>query len=576
MSSTTKLSSVWLKASVLGCLWAASEIVLGSFLHNLRVPFTGNIMTGTGIILLVSVGYLWDEKGLFWRAGFICALMKSISPGAVIFGPMIAICCEAFLLEFSVRIIGRNMAGFIIGGMFAMLWNLVQFILNFIFFYGVNIVSLYQQVSALAEKRFNIQFAGGWMPVIALVALYMLLGLIAALTGIYIGRNVKKHPPEMLSLSTKEALKWKNKSSEKPFRYSLLWLVFTIAAMISALCLISFCKTWIWVTAGSLMIIIWSIRYKNSLRILKKPGFWITFFIITLLMGWLYSGIRNGNIFSSEGIIAGLQVNFRAALMIIGFAATGRELINPVIKDFFSHSKYKQPATSLEVAFDTLPLMISNLPRPQEIFRNPLKTMKQLVSQADTRLEKISLQYSKKPFVIFISGRSGTGKTSMVLSLIKKMKADNLSVAGFAAPSVCENGKFAGHNIYDITTGQSNILARKQNHKNATFVGKYYITKEGMDTGNKILINAAALNPGWIVIDEIGPWELTGQGWAKSINKILETTTANMIWVVREGLVNEVISGWNIKEYRIYKPSDNMEDEISGFIRLRMPVADIF
>jgi len=73
--------------------------VLGSFLHNLKVPFSGNILTAIGIIILISVSYIWKEKGLFWRAGLICAIMKTMSPSAVIFGPMIAIFSEAMLLE---------------------------------------------------------------------------------------------------------------------------------------------------------------------------------------------------------------------------------------------------------------------------------------------------------------------------------------------------------------------------------------------------------------------------------------------------------------------------------------------
>src|SRR5512141_1386767 len=93
-----QLNPKWMKAAVLGCLWASSEIVLGSFLHNLRIPFSGNILTGIGLMILISVSFLWKEKGLFWRAGLVCALMKTVSPSAVIFGPMIAILSEAILL----------------------------------------------------------------------------------------------------------------------------------------------------------------------------------------------------------------------------------------------------------------------------------------------------------------------------------------------------------------------------------------------------------------------------------------------------------------------------------------------
>ncbi|MFO7852573.1 MAG: hypothetical protein ACQERS_04820 [Bacteroidota bacterium] len=72
IAERNKIDSRWIKASIAGSMWAASEIVLGSFLHNLRVPFSGSILTAIGIILLISISYKWDEKGLFWRAGLIC------------------------------------------------------------------------------------------------------------------------------------------------------------------------------------------------------------------------------------------------------------------------------------------------------------------------------------------------------------------------------------------------------------------------------------------------------------------------------------------------------------------------
>ncbi len=147
-----RLSEKWIKASIIGTIWAASEIVLGSFLHNLKVPFSGNILTAIGIIILISISYIWTEKGLFWRSGLICALMKTMSPSAVIFGPMIAIFTEAALLELFVRLLGRTIAGYVIGSMLAMSWNLVQKILNYIIFYGVKYYrSLQQSFKTCAE-----------------------------------------------------------------------------------------------------------------------------------------------------------------------------------------------------------------------------------------------------------------------------------------------------------------------------------------------------------------------------------------------------------------------------------------
>src|SRR5512138_802825 len=150
-----KLSEKWIKASIAGTIWAASEIVLGSFLHNLRIPFSGNILTAIGIIILISMSYTWTEKGLFWRAGLICAIMKTMSPSAVIFGPMIAIFSESVLLELSTRLLGRNIAGYSLGAMLAMSWNLFHKIGSFIIYYGANIIDVYTNLLKMAQKQLN-------------------------------------------------------------------------------------------------------------------------------------------------------------------------------------------------------------------------------------------------------------------------------------------------------------------------------------------------------------------------------------------------------------------------------------
>jgi len=140
----------------LGSLWAASEIVLGSFLHNLKIPFRSNILTAIAIMLLIAVSKCWKDKGLYWRSGLVCALMKSISPSAIIFGPMMAIFMEGLLMEIAIRIFKHNLFGFMIAGTLAMSWNLLQFLLNHLIFYGYQIFDLYKSSIQYIEKQIHL------------------------------------------------------------------------------------------------------------------------------------------------------------------------------------------------------------------------------------------------------------------------------------------------------------------------------------------------------------------------------------------------------------------------------------
>ena len=65
----------WLKAAVIGSIWASFEIVFGSVLHNFHIPFSGTFLTFFSIVLLTVYSYKWKGKNLFLKAGIICALM---------------------------------------------------------------------------------------------------------------------------------------------------------------------------------------------------------------------------------------------------------------------------------------------------------------------------------------------------------------------------------------------------------------------------------------------------------------------------------------------------------------------
>ena len=176
--------ALWRKAAVLGSLWAASEIVLGSFLHNAHVPLAGHLLTGIGVIILVAGHRLWPERGLLWRAGLVCAVMKSVSPSAVIMGPMIAIAMEAFLLEAGVFLAGATPVGYLLGGGLAMSWPFLHQTGNLVIMYGTDTVAVYLRGLEQVRAWTGLRSTNPWTPLAILGAAHCLGGSLAGQFGL--------------------------------------------------------------------------------------------------------------------------------------------------------------------------------------------------------------------------------------------------------------------------------------------------------------------------------------------------------------------------------------------------------
>jgi nucleoside-triphosphatase THEP1 len=561
-----ELNEKWIKASIIGTLWAASEIVLGSFLHNLRIPFSGNILTAIGLIILISVSYIWTEKGLFWRAGVICAIMKTLSPSALIFGPMIAIFSESVLLEISVRLLGKTIPGYILGSMLAMSWNLFHKIANYIIFYSLSIVDLYTNLVKFAQKQLNIHFEIVWLPPLVLLILYCVFGLISALIGIRIGRKLLKQPSGEKAISYSEKFV-RNKSQDKPeFNYSLIWLFADIILIIGSLVLLNYTSWIFWSSSIAAIVGLWTLRYKRALWQLSKPKFWVIFVLITMLTAFVFTQVITGGNSLMQGFLAGLQMNFRAVIIIVGFSVLGTELYNPKIRNFFFKTSFRQLPLALELSFESLPSMISNIPAFKAIVKNPVSVFYQIISQVDSRLAGVKRKINFKQKVFIITGLAGQGKTTMIRHISEIFKENKISAGGFYSQKIIEDNKITGYDIVDISTNDSETFLRLSGDDNLLKIGKFTINTQGLKKGMEILRPSANISNEFVIIDEAGSLELEDKGWATSILDLTEASNNHLILVVRDIFVERTLKKWNFEPVFVFSIGETDHLQVSDFI----------
>lgn len=557
-----QLNDKWIKASVLGTIWASSEIVLGSFLHNLRIPFSGNILTAIGIVILISASYKWEERGLFWRAGVICALLKTMSPSAVIFGPMVAIFSEAVLLEVSTRLLGRTIPGFIAGAALAMSWNLFQRIFNFIIYYGQNIVEVYTNIMQYAERQLGLRFDAVWLPLIVLLVIYALFGVFSALIGIRTGRKIQQNGiPDSLIKGNKYRTPVKTK--KRDFNYSMYWLVLNLFMVTGTLILIERINFFIWILLVTGITITWALRYKRALRQLIKPGLWIFFIVITMLTAFVFSRIQSDSKTLFDAVLIGIEMNLRAIILIMGFTVLGTELYNPKIRNYLARSYFKQLPLALELSIESLPMIIANTPDFKTIIKNPFLFIQQIMYFADNRLNEIKSKSALRIKVFVVTGGVETGKTSCLKKLILNLKEKNISVSGFYSQRRMSNSETTGYDIIDVSTGLKTRFLRIEGIQSQEKIGKYFIYNEGIKAAENALIHR---NSSLVVLDEIGKLELKGKGFTHLLQNCLSEKTGPLLLSVREEILNELIEEFDLKPIEILNVTKTGCEQITGKI----------
>ena len=392
------IDNIWLKAAVSGGLWAAVEIILGSFLHNLRVPMAGSILASFGIILMIAFFQIWPERGLIWRAGLICALMKSISPSAVILGPMTGIMMEALLLEAGIALLGRNLAGYLAGGALALFSALFHKLMSLLLLYGFNIITIYLNLFYFASRQINIPEADPWRLISILGGLYLLFGALAALAGYIVGQRALKEPGTA-GMAQQNPESHGKLLPKKPVpdifepakgSFSLSLFILHVTAIPGGLVLMNFSGRLVAYPVLITYTLFCLGYYKNTIRRFKKPLFWFQLLVIILLATiFLESFEKETPVVNWSGILAGVDMNIRAILVVAGFSALSIELKNPLITNFLLKKGFRQLYLAISLAFRALPAMMEEISRPKRFLSGPFSSIREMVTNATEWLETL-------------------------------------------------------------------------------------------------------------------------------------------------------------------------------------------
>lgn len=262
----------------------------------------------------------------------------------------------------------------------------------------------------------------------------------------------------------------------------------------------------------------------------RKLWLWSIWAVLTVL--YFQSEFSVGTPLLPSNLIIGILL--RSFIIVVSWILIVSPLLNQVLHNWLTKKQVKWKDEVMAVN-SILPSMRS------------LVTASWKLSGANKRLARLRVftgillvnMLRSKTNVYILSSAIQSGKTSSLLRWKKVQK----EVSGILTP--VRDGK---RYFMDIFTGEEFRMEADENEKENISIGRFRFSTKNFSRAIQVL--KRDLNKkGWLVVDEIGPLELKGEGFAEILKEIIAERSGNILLVVREGLVDNVVKQFRIMSY---------------------------
>ncbi|MBU1431237.1 TonB-dependent receptor [Myxococcota bacterium] len=493
--------AAWREATVFGALWGALEVTFGSFLHVLRVPLSGLILTLTAVILVVAGRQLFPRPGFALRAALICAALKSFSPGGIIIGPMIAIVVEGLLIEGAALLLLRAPAlAAMVGGALATLWTILQMLLTRLLLYGLSIFELYLALLRKAADALSLPPDSGWPVLGIFLGILLISGGSAGLLGLRLARQLR---PDIKAGEIPLTPASRGIEAAAPLPADLR-LVIALLTLILALLLLGDLRA----TLAALAIAVLG-AYRldiGALRFLGRARFWIASLLIGAGAGALLgeAPIQAWGVpISLAGLTAGAQMVLRSAALLIVLALLARHLPRGRFITLFDRLGLAPLGPAVGVAMGLLPALIEGWRGAARAGRRDPRALFMAVGELLNGAARLA---QPTPAIFFITGAPSVGKTQRLEQLAAVARADGHNVGGVLQPRRRVEGERDHYDLVDLRDGHRAPLVHFE-------AGRAVFEPAGFERAAAAIAEAEGL----VIVDELGHLEARGAGHWPSV-----------------------------------------------------------
>lgn len=145
--------------------------------------------------------------------------------------------------------------------------------------------------------------------------------------------------------------------------------------------------------------------------------------------------------------------------------------------------------------------------------------------------------------MMVVTGAKGQGKTTFLRAYVARAAQSGRSIGGIASPAVFVADSRVGYDLIDLRSGKQQPLARVVASTTSTpTIGSFQFDNAAVAQGNVAIVAAVQSGADLVAIDEVGPLEFRGQGWAPALETALRECRLDqeLIVVVRAALLDDL------------------------------------
>lgn len=462
-------------------LWVLAEAMLGGIIHGFRIPVSGLVVGSCAVICICLIAWYAPKKGAILKATIIVAIFKMMLSPQSPPPAYVAVFFQGLmgeLLFWNRRLFKLSCIALAV---LALLESAVQRILMLTIIYGNDLwTAINDFLNKLDKQKATTNYS------LLIGAGYVFLHLVV---GVFVGWWSALLPARITKWSEQMA------GQQKVGSYHSYNPV--------------------------------PVRSKRRKRL--KIGLFVAWLIFMALYAQSYFGL--GTPILPPHI--SLKILLRSVIIVLAWYF----IVGPLLKrllHYWLRKKKKESQTEVQRVLQLLPSTTQLVAESWKASGEPSprkKGLSRMIEAGKRILVHLFETAGEKP-VWIMTGTLQSGKTTALVNWTE----DRDDVAGILTPVV------EGKRIFlDARTRERFPMEADNGEMDVLRVGRFVFSKNNFEKASDLLRKAKDTK-GWLIIDEIGPMELKGEGFAEVLKELLKQQPEGqtMILVVRESIVDKV------------------------------------